>query len=261
MILVPLLLALQTAAPLGTTPAVARGEKLFAQGCAVGYCHGTAGAASRGPRLRGRTFPREYLLKVTRDGIPNTAMPAWKDRLTDDDIQVLADYIMSLSTASAETATSGSTTTEAVILKDFDGPADAKAGHDLFFDAARQSRCSTCHRMSGVGVAVAADLTRSNGLRTASLSNILRRNRPKVVSIVKTKDGETLTGMVSERNAQLVRIYDLMAIPPVLRTFAASDVVSISTAQRWSHSDGGRAYTSAEVESISKYLRWMAGKS
>ena len=137
MMLVPLLLALQAAAPLGTTPAVARGEKLFAQGCAVGYCHGTAGAASRGPRLRGRTFPRDYLLKVTRDGIPNTAMPAWKDRLTDDDIQVLADYIMSLATASAEAGPSGSATAEAAIIKDFDGPADAKAGHDLFFEIGR----------------------------------------------------------------------------------------------------------------------------
>ena len=255
-----LLFAMQAAAPIGTSPAVARGEKLFAQGCAVGYCHGTAGAASRGPRLRGRTFSRDYLLKITRDGIPNTAMPAWKDRLTDDDIQVLVDYVMSLATATIDPASSTAAAPEAAIVKDFDGPAEAKPGRELFFDAARQQRCSTCHRIAGAGVAVAADLARSSGLRTASLINILRANRPKAVYVLKTKDGETLTGMVSERNAQVVRIYDLMATPPVLRTFAAADIASIGRAQRWQHWDGARPYKASEIDAISKYLGWVAGK-
>ena len=33
---------------------VAAGEKTFAASCSVGYCHGKAGRAGRGPRLRGR---------------------------------------------------------------------------------------------------------------------------------------------------------------------------------------------------------------
>src|SRR5207247_142081 len=40
---------------------VAAGEKIFALQCSVGYCHGAAGAAARGPRLRGRTFDKNYL--------------------------------------------------------------------------------------------------------------------------------------------------------------------------------------------------------
>ena len=78
---------------------IARGEKIFAQSCSVGYCHGVAGAAGRGPRLRGRTFPKDYLLNVTRDGIPSSAMPAWKGRLKDDEIRAVVEYVASLASA------------------------------------------------------------------------------------------------------------------------------------------------------------------
>ena len=66
---------------------VATGEKIFAQSCSVGYCHGAAGAAARGPRLRGRAFDKNYLYGVIRDGIPKSAMPAWKDRFKEDEIR------------------------------------------------------------------------------------------------------------------------------------------------------------------------------
>src|ERR1041384_1664972 len=68
MILVGLLLQISS---------IAAGETIFAQNCSVGYCHGAAGAAARGPRLRGRTFDKSYLYSVIRDGIPKSAMPAW----------------------------------------------------------------------------------------------------------------------------------------------------------------------------------------
>ena len=37
------------------------GEGIFAQSCSVGYCHGAAGSAGRGPRLRGRRLERSYV--------------------------------------------------------------------------------------------------------------------------------------------------------------------------------------------------------
>src|SRR5690242_21018321 len=64
-----LLLLSQSVQHDSATAAIARGEKIFAQSCPVGYCHGVAGAAGRGPRLRGRSFSKDYLLNVTRDGI------------------------------------------------------------------------------------------------------------------------------------------------------------------------------------------------
>ena len=76
------------------------GERIFAQSCSVGYCHGAAGSAGRGPRLRGRKLERSYVEKVTRDGIPDSAMPGWKGRLSDREIAAVVDYIMGLASAS-----------------------------------------------------------------------------------------------------------------------------------------------------------------
>src|SRR2546423_1351867 len=99
-LLLPLLAqSAQSAESGGETPGIARGEKIFAQSWSVGYCHGVAGAAGRGPRLRGRTFSKDYLLNVTREGIPTSAMPAWKGRLKDDEIHAVVEYVASLSSA------------------------------------------------------------------------------------------------------------------------------------------------------------------
>ena len=76
------------------------GERIFAQSCSVGYCHGVAGSAGRGPRLRGRKLERSYVEKVTREGIPDSAMPGWKGRLSDQEIAAVVDYIMGLASAS-----------------------------------------------------------------------------------------------------------------------------------------------------------------
>src|SRR5260221_6354956 len=83
---------------------IATGERIFALNCSVGYCHGAAGAAARGPRLRGRTFDKNYLYSAIRDGIPKSAMPAWKDRLKDEEILATVAYVRRLATASGDAA-------------------------------------------------------------------------------------------------------------------------------------------------------------
>ncbi len=247
MIVLALLMAAQ-AAP------VVQGEKLFAQSCAVGYCHGSGGAASRGPRLRGRTFSRDYLVKVTTDGVPNTAMPAWKGRLTEAEIQSVTDYIMSLSNVTGE-ASGSQPRQEPVLLRTAEGPADVLSGRELFFDSTRQRRCAICHRIAGVGVAVGPDLTKQPARK---LANTLRNAKPKTVSVIKTKDGETLNGVIAERNAQAVRIFDMTGAPPVLRSFNPEDVLSITPALLWTHAGALKDYKGKELDAISKYLSWMA---
>ncbi len=76
---------------------IASGATLFGKNCSVGYCHGSAGRAGRGPRLRGREWDKNYLFKVTYDGIPNSSMPAWKSRLTETEIGSIVAYILTLS--------------------------------------------------------------------------------------------------------------------------------------------------------------------
>ena len=155
MIAIALLLAQSAAGP----ALIARGETIFAQSCSVGYCHGVAGAAGRGPRLRGRTFSKDYLYNVTRDGIPNSAMPAWKDRLKDEDIRAVVDYVASLSSATdaAPPANPMPPGIGPASLASFNGPPQAARGHALFFDPAREN-CGACHSIAGRGIAIGPDL-------------------------------------------------------------------------------------------------------
>src|SRR3989304_7975154 len=46
---------------------ISQGKELFAQNCAVGYCHGSAGRSGRGPRLRAREWDKNYLFRVSME--------------------------------------------------------------------------------------------------------------------------------------------------------------------------------------------------
>jgi mono/diheme cytochrome c family protein len=76
---------------------IAAGEALFNRRCA-GKCHGLdAFAGEDAPSLRARshlTPPVAYVM-ITY-GRPGTAMPAWKERLSDEDIWRLVAYVVSL---------------------------------------------------------------------------------------------------------------------------------------------------------------------
>jgi cytochrome c oxidase cbb3-type subunit 3 len=85
-------------------PLEKRGEKLFQQNCA--FCHGADGSGQNWigkfmephPRnLRDITFmsrsTRQSISHAIREGLPNTSMPAWKDVLTERDIESLVAYI------------------------------------------------------------------------------------------------------------------------------------------------------------------------
>jgi mono/diheme cytochrome c family protein len=251
MIAVALLLAQTAAAP----AAVARGEQIFAQNCSVGYCHGVAGAAGRGPRLRGRSFSKDYVYGVTRDGIPSSAMPAWKDRLKEEDIRAVVEYVASLATATdaAPPANPMPPGTGPAAFPNFRGPAAAARGHELFFDPAREN-CGVCHSVGGRGIAVAPDLA---GTQEITLSDI-EATRPRHVVTAKLRSGEEFPALPGERDEDQVRLYDLTLAPPVLRTFARSEVGSLVPTSTWRHSDFIRDYSRSELEAIVRYLRWAA---
>lgn len=86
------------------TPQEKRGEKLFQSNCA--FCHGGDGTGKNwigtflDPHPRDLTAPaslagltRQTLATRIREGIPGTAMPAWKGLLNDEQIQDLIHYI------------------------------------------------------------------------------------------------------------------------------------------------------------------------
>ena len=81
-----------------------KGEKLFQANCA--FCHAADGTGKNWigsflephPRnLRDADFmsriTREHFVGVVRDGLPNTSMPAWKNVLSPQEIEAVADYV------------------------------------------------------------------------------------------------------------------------------------------------------------------------
>jgi mono/diheme cytochrome c family protein len=222
------------------------GEKIFAQNCSVGYCHGAAGAAARGPRLRGRNFDKDYLYSAIKDGIAKSAMPAWKDRLKDEEILAVVGYVQSLAGATGEvsplvaspTARSGEV---------FNGPPEAARGRDLFFAA---NRCGNCHSLGGRGTAVGPDLTKfpPDGVPSA-----LTSTSPKQVRMVKLKDGESFPAVLGAEDGGFVQVFDLTAPPPVRRTLEKGEIVS-ATATSWKHPPAA----AQEIADIAAYLKWLA---
>ena len=63
--------------------------------------------------------------------------------------------------------------------------------------------------------------------------------------------------VVVEQSEMRVRVYDLTAALPVLRSFAASQVV-VEAGASWRHDQATRIYASAELETIAGYLQWRA---
>ena len=254
-----LLLADQTGTSLGTSAVVARGDKLFAQGCAVGYCHGSAGTAARSPRLRGRTFEKDYLVKVIRDGIPNTAMPAWGDRLTDGDIGALVAYIQSLATATPEGPAPSEIASLAppVAVKDSDLSPDVRRGRELFYDPQRLQRCSNCHRVQGIGTPVGPDLAKlTHAQLAAEAVNALKYGRPRRVQGIVVKDGDRFPAILIERGSSVTRIYDLKSIPPVQRNLPTSGIRLIQQQSGWRHSQAVQSYSTDELKAVWIFIRW-----
>lgn len=83
-------------------------EELFLQKCAP--CHGPQGkgdgpaAGPLDPKPRDFTSghwryggSKEQILKTISEGSPGTAMQAWKDSLTPEQIEQMADYVLNLS--------------------------------------------------------------------------------------------------------------------------------------------------------------------
>lgn len=260
-VMAPVLLLADPQGSLGTSAVEARGDQLFTQGCAVGYCHGTAGSAARSPRLRGRTFEKDYLVKVIRDGIPNSAMPAWGDRLTDDDIGALVVYIQSLAAASGEVPAPAETASLAppVAVKESELAPEVRQGRELFYDPQRLQRCSNCHRLQGIGTPVSVDLAKlSKQQLAADAVNALRYGRPRRVRGLVLKDGDRFPAVVVERGAAETRVYDLKGVPPVLRSLQSTEIQGLQQESGWRHAQAVKGYTTDDLKAVWAFVNWAA---
>jgi putative heme-binding domain-containing protein len=240
---------------------IARGSGIFARSCAIGYCHGSEGRASRGPQLRGRPWDPRQVHALTRDGVPGTAMPAWKDILPDREIWAVTAYVMSLSS----TKLAG----EAAVIELSSGneprqsrSAEAQRGHDLFFDLTNQKRCAVCHRLGNKGAAVGPDLAQSAGRKSSE--ELLRDIVEPAASIAKgfeqtavaTNDAERVAGIRIEETWEYIKLYDMSSIPPPLRTIYREQIHAVNSDRRSAMpGDYRKRYSEEEIKAIVAYLK------
>lgn len=226
---------------------VERGAQIFKQTCAQGYCHGSGGTQGRAPKLLGRSYDGAAALKIVRDGVANTGMPGFGQRLSAAELDAVTAYVVKISGGDLATlkasASSGSS----------EMSADAKRGKDLFFDAQRGvNRCGTCHAMEGIGTAVGPNLAAGGPYSAAAI----REGKPATARLAKLA-GESIPALVVEQGSDFVRFYDLSSVPPVLRT-AAKSGVSFTGGSPWRHTDAVKNYSTADLDAVAAYLKWAS---
>jgi putative heme-binding domain-containing protein len=265
---------------------IAAGSTIFAGSCSVGYCHGKEGRAGRGPRLRGKAWDKEYLFNVILEGIPNSSMPAWKNKLSEKEIWEVVAYIMTLSkltsdsteapaptatTASSEEASIGTESKRASQLQKpiFDPGSseitaivgDPEKGKALFFDSNNDFNCGMCHKVQGVGNGVGPDLSTAKEkaarelfkdivLPSAVISPEQRLWR------IRTKSGEQIEALKVAENDVEIQLYDVGSLPPVLRTLSKREIEKRQVADR-SAMPGkyGELYTLKQLLDIIAFLK------
>jgi mono/diheme cytochrome c family protein len=224
---------------------IARGAEVYRRSCGVPYCHGPEGKAGRAPGLAGRFLESGVIVRTATTGIPNTSMPGFAALLKSEDIQAVAAYIVSLNGGGPA---AGSRPAVAM-------PADVQRGRALFFDAARVGACGACHEVGGRGVLVSTGL---QDLAAARLQDLRRVQTHEVVT-ARPSGESAFPAVVVEKAADRIRVYDLSSPLPVLRSFAPAEVV-LTPGASWTHSASASLYTDAELDAISRFLRWSAGQ-
>jgi len=228
--------------------AIERGSQLYRTHCSIPYCHGPEGGAGRAPRLTGHHYNVNSMFKVISWGIPNTGMPEFTTRLKTSEIADLVTYTMTLAGPS-------STPDPKPVAPARAFTQSAKEGRALFFDGARIASCGACHELDGWGVAVGSDLA----AMPPGFFTDLRAAATRGVVTARPAGESPFPALVVERTESRVRVYDLTASLPVLRSFAAARI-AIEPGSSWRHEQATRGYTSGELEVIAGYLRWRAGQ-
>jgi putative heme-binding domain-containing protein len=126
-----------------STQGAQQGGELYGKTCTG--CHGADGAAGEiGPAIVAANLSERRnsdgpTLAIIRDGVPGTLMPAFKDKLADDDILKIAAYLHALRAAAIDNPTSG----------------NVAQGEAVFWG---KGQCGTCHMVGGKGGLTAPDL-------------------------------------------------------------------------------------------------------
>jgi cytochrome c oxidase cbb3-type subunit 3 len=229
--------------------ALESGRVMFRMYCAG--CHGLKATGGRsGPDLTRGTFAAGEtdadLYRVIDNGVPGTEMPAFKDRLDDDDLWRLVSYVRSLAPRSAGNR----------------GPVagDRAAGEELFWG---KGNCGQCHRVGARGSSIGPNLTRSGRQRSVEY---LRESvvtpdayiTPASATItVVTRDGRKIVGVERGFDNFWAALTDLSGR---YYSFQRDEVTSITREDRsLMPSNYGRLFSDRELENLIAFLASLDG--
>jgi putative heme-binding domain-containing protein len=233
---------------------IENGRRIFTGSCSMGYCHGLNGAGGGGPKLAGRKLSVKYLTQVINEGVAETTMPGFKDKLKKEQLGDLIAYLQSIAssnaTESSETPavqehiqTSTTKKTDAkpevaaatrpvtITKEDRELMGDAAAGRELFLGANETTNCRVCHTIGGIGGRVGPDLT---NIAAKSAQEILQSITAPHASVdenyatlvVTLKDGQRFAGVKRDEDETTLRLYDTSSLPPVSRAFLKSEIAT-----------------------------------
>ena len=174
---------------------VEAGQRLYGPQCQV--CHGATGDGVPGIDLRLGRFRRstsdEDLARIIASGVPGTGMPAFV--LQPAELTAILAFIRAGFDPGSAAVRVG----------------DASRGRSLF---AGRAECASCHRVNGVGLRLAPDLSDIGSIRTlAALQRALLQPNESLLPIhrpvrIVTKDGRTLRGRRLNEDTYSVQLID-----------------------------------------------------
>jgi cytochrome c oxidase cbb3-type subunit 3 len=230
----------------GDARAIESGRVMFRMQCAG--CHGLKATGGRsGPDLTRGTFAAgdtdADLYGVIYDGVPGTEMPAFSDRLDENDRWRLVSYVRSLTPHDKGPI-----------------PGDRGAGEELFWG---KGNCGQCHRIGARGSSIGPNLTRSG--RQRSLTYL----RESVVSpdaditpdyatiTVMTRDGRKIVGVEKGFDNFWAALTDMSGR---YYSFQRDEVSSITREYRsLMPSNYGRLFNDRELENLVAFLASLNG--
>jgi putative heme-binding domain-containing protein len=258
-------LAAQSPPDLKDAKLVAEGQQVFVKNCSVAYCHGKEGTTGRAPALRDRAWTVKELRESISNGVPNSSMPNWDDKLSDRQIWAVTAYILSIA---SETAPTAGTAPPAAVPSSPPAPASsdlpeslvgsAARGEEIFFQQGERG-CAACHTIDGKGNAVGPDLSGSSRREARDLLRAIVLPRPdpaRPLLAITMNDGEKILGIKQEETAAALRVFDLGGLPPALRRLPKDRIQSAQPERRPAMpSRYGEMYTLRQLLDIVSYLK------
>jgi putative heme-binding domain-containing protein len=178
-----------------TAADIAAGERVFRDNCA--NCHGPDGDQVAGVDLGRGLFRRastdEDLVRIIRNGIPDTPMPA--SNFSEEQAARVVAYLRSVAAAGRGDLPAG----------------DAARGRALFLG---KGTCATCHRVDGAGSRLGPDLSGiGRRRRVVELEQSLVEPDAEVEASNRfyqavTRDGATVTGRLLNLDTFTVQLLD-----------------------------------------------------